>query len=106
MTDSTDTISGAEDRRSNQNRRVSIAPAEDDNRSGADRRQGGDRRGHFVNLMISDDAVIQDIFKWLIDNAGDNWTIGPNDNEPPESPVIPTAVIIDLCAPNLSIRWT
>jgi hypothetical protein len=87
MTDTAHPNHDSADRRSGQSRRISIAPKDDDKRNRSDRRASSDRRGHHVNLMISDDQGIQDIFTWLIDNADDTWTIGPNDNEPPESAV-------------------
>ncbi len=87
MTGATHHSHDTSDRRSDQSRRIAIAPTDDDKRSHPDRREGDDRRGYFVNLMVSDDQGIQDIFTWLIENADDSWTIGPNDNEPPESAV-------------------
>ena len=87
MTDAAHPNHDSPDRRSSQSRRISIAPKDDDKRSKSDRREGTDRRGYHVNLMISDDQGIQDVFTWLIDNAEENWTIGPNDNEPSESTV-------------------
>lgn len=83
----TDTTNPSSDRRSSQSRRISVAPTDEDKRNQSDRREGNDRRGYHVNLMISDDQGIQDVFAWLIGNADDNWTIGPNDNEPQESAV-------------------
>ncbi len=87
MTDATVPSHDKSDRRSGQFRRIAIIPTDADKRSQSDRREGSDRRGYHVNLMISDDQGIQDVFTWLIDNADDSWTIGPNDNEPAESAV-------------------
>ncbi len=59
----------AEDRRSSESRRATIVPAEDDKRAQSDRRQGDDRRGHSVDLMVTDDAAVPDIIKWLTKHA-------------------------------------
>jgi hypothetical protein len=86
MADTTHPDNDSSHRRSGP-RRISIAPTGADKRDNSDRREGSDRRGYHVNLMISDDQGIQEIFAWLIDKADDTWTIGPNDNEPAESAV-------------------
>lgn len=74
-------------RRNNNERRVSISATTVENREGDERRTSEDRRGHYQNLFSTDDNFLYEVFAWLIDCTGGEWSSGPNDNEPDGSPV-------------------
>ena len=74
-------------RREKKSRRVEDIPTGSDQRKSNDRRVDEDRRGFYVNLVNPIDQYYEEMIAWLLENGRDEWTIGPNDNEPENSDV-------------------
>ena len=52
-----------------------------------EQRSQEDRRGHFLNLVTSDEEFYNEMVNWLLQNGDDQWSIGPNENEAEDSKV-------------------
>ena len=80
-------VKAPSDRRSKKDRRVTVSAWVRDRRERTDRRQPGDRRGHYYNQVNPDDNFLYEVFVWLIDSTKGEWSCGANEHEPEDSPV-------------------